>query len=240
MGPVRAGELRSPEAPVLGETQTRNPSLRLTPRHAQVEDFVAQAMSDLGPGVLSEALFLYRKPHGRDEPWTPEEMTMLFNRTVALSTLAGIEYFSASRGAMRVLYETSSVIDAPGTRRALADPVFASPPASLSLYARQRDLTFGDNTYRFDYITGPDLILFSQENITAMSVGIIPAIGRNRFRMTLAVIDAGDSLLVYAAAMARVATLLGMGERVSDSFNNRLHAALGWFSGHADQVFGSI
>jgi len=129
------------------------------------------------------------------------------------------------------------VIDNPRNRNPLPDPTFATPPETLVLYARQRDLTFGDNTYRFDYRAGTDFFLFAQENLTSMSVGIIPVIGRNRFQMVVAVIDAGDSLLIYAAAMARASALPGMGDRVGNSFNNRLQAVLQWFSEHADGVF---
>jgi len=98
-------------------------------------------------------------------------------------------------------------------------------------------MTFGDNTYLFEYRAGADYILFMQENLTAMTAGIIPAIGRNRFRVVMAIVDAGDSLLIYAAAMTRVPTVFGMGDRIGNSFNNRLQAVLQWFSEHADRVF---
>ena len=76
-----------------------------------------------------------------------------------------------------------------------------------------------------------------QENETSMNAGIIPAIGRNKFRTVMAVIDAGDSILVYVAAMAKTVTLPGMGERIGTSFTNRVKAILTWFSGRADGIF---
>ena len=239
VGAERAAALRvaASQGELVTEVQLRNPSLRLAPQHGEVGRFVREAMSELGPGILVETLFLYSKPHGRATAWTEEERAGLFNSVTALSTLAGTQYFSASRGAMRTFYETSQVIDNPRDRRPLPDPSFAVPPATLVLYARQRDLTFGDNVYRFDYRAGPDFILFMQENMTAMTAGIIPAVGRNRLRTVVAIIDVGDSLLIYAAAMARAASIPGMGERIGNSFNNRLAAMLSWFSDHADRVF---
>ncbi|MCL2190976.1 MAG: hypothetical protein FWB79_03185 [Treponema sp.] len=222
---------------LLSEVQLRNPSPRLLPGHGELERFVGEAKADLGPAILVETLFLYAKPHGRTEAWSEAERAGLFNRIIALSTLTGIEYFSATRGAMRTFYESSQVIDNPRNRTPLPDPFFATPPETLVLYARQRDLTFGDNTYRFEYRAGGDFVFFVQENLTAMTAGIIPAIGRNSFRMVMAVIDTGDSLLIYAAAMARATALPGMGERIGNSFNNRLQAVLQWFSEHADGVF---
>jgi len=242
LGPELASSLRaesdSPErGGLLTGTQTRNPALGFLPRHPELEAFVREAKSGLGPAILVESLYLYRKPHGAAAEWTAAERAGLFNSVVALSSLAGIEYFSISRGAMRTFYESSHVIDNPRNRTPLPDPSFASPPEALALYARQRDLTFGDNVYRFEFRSGADFIIFSQENITSMSVGIVPTIGRNRFRMVTAIIDAGDSLLIYAAAMARATAVPGMGDRIGGSFENRLKAVLQWFSGHADEVF---
>jgi len=139
---------------------------------------------------------------------------------------------------MRVFYESSTVIDDPVGKKPLPDPSFAVCPDSLTLYARQKDLTFGDNIYRLEYRTGADIIFFSQENLSSMNAGLIPAIGRNKFRTVMAVIDAGDSLLIYAAAMARTASVPGMGDRVGASFTNRVKAILKWFVGRADRVFG--
>jgi hypothetical protein len=221
------------------EVQLKNPSPRLLPAHGELRRLLAETMNSLEPNLLVETMYLYKKPaaQGSAAAWSSAEQTGLFNQMAALSTLTGIQYYSASRKAMRTLYESSLVIDDPAGKRPLPDPVFSSPPASLTLHARQKDLTFGDTIYRFDYRTSPDAIIFLQENVTAMSVGIIPAIGRGRFRTVMAVIDAGDSLLIYGAAMAKAVTLPGMGERISASFTNRVEAILAWFTSHVDAVF---
>jgi len=241
VGPERAASLRAASESAgrdgILEVQLRNPGFRLLPRHSELGRFMEAAKDGLDPSTLVEGLFLYGKPSGHLRAWDDAERKALFTRTTALGTLAGIQYFSASRGVMRTFYETSHVIDGPRNRNPLPDPSFASLPRNLTLYARQKDLTFGDNTYRFEYLTGTDFIFFSQENLTSMSVGIIPAIGRNNFRMVMAIIDADDSILIYAAAIARAASVPGMGDRVGGSFGNRLSAVMKWFSGHADEVF---
>jgi hypothetical protein len=38
--------------------------------------------------------------------------------------------------------------------------------------------------------------------------------------------------------MVKTASLFGMGQQIGASFINRAEAILGWFSGHADKVFG--
>jgi hypothetical protein len=196
---------------------------------------------DLEPTVMVETLHVHKKPPGAETAvWSADEETELYNSILALSTLAGLQYYSATRGAMRTFYETSSVIDGPSTKRPLPDPVYPRPPAGLTIYARQKDLTFGDNMYQYDFYTAPGAIIFIQQNLTSLTAGIIPAVGKNRLRSIVAVMDAGEYLLVYAASMARAASLPGMNERVGNSFANRAEAVLNWFSDQADKAYGKV
>jgi len=238
-----AASLRATPEPVI-ELQMKNPSPRLMPKHEELQRFVRETLRSLEPNILVETLSLYQRPRSSRQTtdttgWSRDEQTGIFNQLTALSTLTGIQYYSESRKAMRTFYESSTVIDDPAKKKPLTDPTFAVCPDSLSLYARQKDLTFGDNIYRFEYHTGADIILFSQENLSSMNLGIIPAIGKNKFRTVMAVIDTGDSLLIYAAAMARTASVPGMGDRIGASFTNRVKAILKWFVGRANGVFGS-
>jgi hypothetical protein len=138
---------------------------------------------------------------------------------------------------MRTFYETSTVIDGPNTKRPQNDPVYTEAPKELTLYARQKDLTFGDNIYKYTYYAHNHALIFVQENLSAMSVGPISVVGKNRLRSVIAVIDAGDSLLVYVASMAKAASFPGMNERAGRSFSNRAEAILSWFSRQADRAF---
>jgi hypothetical protein len=235
VGDDYAAQIGSGGVPVT-EIQLKNPVLKLLPRHAELRRFVTQAMTPLDPSLAVETLYLYKKPVPSDG-WNDVQRAKLFNQIMSLSTLAGIEYYSASRSAMRTFYEYSRVIDGPVTRNPLPDPVFPQPPQSLTLYARQKDLTFGDNVYRYDFLTTRDAFFFTQENMTALTVGIIPAVGKNRLRSVMAVIDCGDSLLIYAVSMARAALIPGMGDRIGNSFSNRADAVIKWFTGKADSVF---
>ena len=234
-GAQRAAELRAAEGPIT-EVQIRNPRPLIAPSHELVRAAVNGALGSLDPNLFVETLSLYRKPDG-GAAWSGDERAALFNQLTALSTLAGIQYYSESRKAMRTFYESSQVIDSPANKNPLPDPVFAAPPSALTIYARQKDLTFGDNIYRFDYSTGADAIIFVQENLTAMNAGIIPAVGKNKFRTVIAAIDTGDSILIYAAAMARTVSLPGMGDRIGASFTNRAQAILTWFTARANNVF---
>jgi len=234
VGAERADVLRAAVEP-LTEVQQKAPSPRLMPLHGELGRFIADIQNSLAPNMFVETLSLYRKPRATN--WDKAEQTSLLNQLTALSTLSGIQYYSESRKAMRTFYESSRVIDNATSKKPLPDPVYAALPDSLTLYARQKDLTFGDNVYTFTFKTGDDFIFFVQENLTTMTAGIFPAIGKNKLHSIIAVIDCGDCLLIYAAAMAKTASLPGMGDRIGHSFTNRAKAILKWFAGRADEVF---
>jgi hypothetical protein len=232
-GPENAGRLRSGS---VSETQLGKTALKLLPVLPELRQFAADSMTALEPTLAVETLYLYKKP-GSAAVWNDSLRTALFNQMTAISTLTGIEYFSASRNAMRTFYEYSSVIDSPSSKKPLSDPVFEQPPAQYTLFARQKDLTFGDNIYSYDYKATENALFFIQENMTSLSYGIIPAVGKNRLRSILAVIDCGDSLLIYAVSMAKAASIPGMTERIGNSFKNRADAVYKWFTDGADKIF---
>jgi hypothetical protein len=233
IGAERAAELAGG---VLAEVQLKDPRPILIPRHPGLRRLADGLMGDLEPGLFVESLYRYEKPAAGG--WTDDERLRLYNEALALSSLSGIQYYSASRKTMRTFYEYSRVIDGPNTKQVLPDPVFSAGPGELRVYARQKDLTFGDNIYQYDYLASGDSLIFVQQNLTAMTAGIIPAVGKNKLRSVVAVIDAGDSLLIYAASMAKAVSLPGMRERIGKSFTTRAEAILKWFAGQADKAFG--
>ena len=234
--PEQVNVLLAGEKPVLA--QFKETRFRLAPWHDALRGgLLTKVHAELNPSVMVETLNIYKKPEaaGRHN-MSAEEETSLFNEVLALSTLAGIQYYSASRGTMRTFYETSSVIDGPSSKKPLSDPVFSKPPAELTIYARQKDLTFGDNIYQYDFYYSPGSLIFIQQNLTTLTAGIIPAVGKNKLRSVVAILDAEDYLLVYAVSMAKAASLPGMNERVGNSFSNRVEAVVHWFSNQADKA----
>jgi hypothetical protein len=213
----------------------------LLPRDSYIGELSQAIIRELEPTVMVENLSLYTKSAPNvNQAWTAAERDALYNEILAISTLTGLRYFSISRGEMRTFYESSVVIDGPDSKKVQADPSFRpplSPPDDYTLYARQKDLTFGDNIYRYDYQARPGALILVQTNLSAMSYGIIPLIGKEKLRSIVAVLDAGDYLLIYALSVAKAVTLPGMSERISGSFSNRIEAMLGWFDDRADAVF---
>jgi len=224
------------------ETQMRNnPVPVLLPDNNGLRQIVAKERASFNPNILVESLYLYKKAvrfHTSVDVWNEPQRTGVFNQTLALSTLTGVQYFSSSRSELRTFYEYSSVIDGPQTKKPVPDPVYLYPPSALTLYARQKDLTFGDNIYRYDYAAERDAVFFTQENITSLNIGIIPVIGRGNLKSVMAVIDCGDSILIYAVSMVNAFSLPGLRDRISNSFSSRAEAVLKWFTSRIDnQLF---
>jgi len=236
-----AADLRT-KGEMIIETQLKNPVPKLLPQNNELRQVVTKMKSALNPGMLVEALYLYKKPdsyHTSVEKWDEGQKISIFNQILAISTLTGIQYYSPSRKIMRTFYEYSSIIDGPAAKNPLPDPVFTKAPDSLTVYARQKDLTFGDNIYQYDCTNARDAIFFVQENLTSLTYGVIPAIGKGNLKSIVAVIDCGDSILIYAVSMAKALSLPGMGDRISSSFTNRAEAVLNWLIGRLDsEIFG--
>jgi len=239
INPGNISRLRS-SGELIVEMQAANPSLLLIPVNNELRQYVSGVIETLNPNMMVETLSLYKKPeHSYTNPvnWDETQKTGIVNQLLSLSTLAGIQYYSASRKSMRTFFEYSRVIDGPNTKNPLPDPVYSILPEQLTLYARQKDLTFGDNIYRYEYLINRDVVFFAQENVTSLTIALFPAVGKGKLKTVIAVFDCGNELLIYVVSMARAASVPGMGERIGNSFSNRAEAVLKWFSGRADLVF---
>jgi hypothetical protein len=223
---------------LLSEAHFDDLSPSFAPKDENLLAAISEAKSEISPDMLIESLCYYKKPE-QASVWTDEERTALFNGIVSISTLEGLRYYSYSKKGTRLFYEKSYIIDSPERKNILRDPVFTSDnlPEALTLYAEQKDLTFGNNIYKLDFSIHKDAILFSQRNETSMYYGIIPVLGKEKLHSIIAIIDAGDYILIYMVSMADAMSLLGMKNRVAQSFAARAEAVLGWFTAKADAIY---
>lgn len=235
VGSEAAAELASQGT--IKRVQLKAPKQILVPRDGLGMEIKGE-IDSFSPTLMVEVLYIYKKKSGgADGAWTAEQRLAVYNAVRSLSTLSGIEYYSASRKTMRTFYEVSYAIAGPDAKERRPDPQvtdFASLPTA---YAFQKDLTFGENIYRYDYKAGSSALSFTQTNLTGMSYGIVPILGKERLRSVVYVTDLGDSLLVYAASAAKATLLPGIEGKVRDSFSNRADAIYKWFSGHMDRIF---
>ncbi len=178
------------------------------------------------PAFFVEALYLYPKKH--EDSGKSVEVSRISRVLRSISRLEGLEYFSASRKQNRILYEKAHVIADPRSKRILPDPVTGSAEG-ITVYAVLKDLTFGENVYRYDFRQTENAAAFFSTNHNSLTYGILKVVDADRLRVALVVEDLGTHLLVYALTRADIPGLPGLESRVQASFTTRAQAMYGWF-----------
>ncbi|MBN1242820.1 MAG: hypothetical protein JXA15_08955 [Spirochaetales bacterium] len=192
---------------------------------------VKAAVASEDPDVAVEAVFFLPSPapSGADT-----RLEAAYSVLRGISSLQGIEYFSESRGRMRLFYEESWRIASPDDRTRVPDDKPATPPVFDRVWAWQKDLSFGGNVYEIDYAVARDLepwsLSMKSTNVTGMRYGIIPVAGPRALSVRVNLIATDEGLVFWAVSTARAAAVPGMRGKLEDSFGNRAAALFGWFS----------
>ena len=152
------------------------------------------------------------------------------NILLEVSKLAGLQYYSASRSEMRLLFEESHFVESPDNRSRTSDPTVESLPAALSLYVLQRDLTFGENVYRFDFAATQSMIHIWFENITPYRYGPIRFIRSGDMRLHIYLFAEADRLIYYGFFGANAIRFPLVERTIYASFYNRIFALYSWFA----------
>ncbi len=203
-----------------------NDDLTLLP-NLDLEEEIRAEVAELKPTVGVEVLTIYES--GSIELKSPENMLAIYNILRSISTMKGIEYYSASRGKMRTLFEESYVIDSPESPTRMEDPLVETIPRHSKIYTFQKDLTFGENVYQADYFFSGDYFLLKNLNLTIMWYFIFPMIKEKAIVNYFIIIPAGDKLVFYGLICARTLKFLGLEKSRAASFYNRSKAIMTWF-----------
>ncbi|GMO26522.1 MAG: hypothetical protein Ta2B_06720 [Termitinemataceae bacterium] len=209
--------------------------LKSLPQDDSVRAKCNEIYNTLNPDTIVEIKASVKKQAAfSSAAWNATEKLKVLNAVSSISSLAGIQYYSESRKAMRTFYETSYVIKDETSQTKIADPLYdvSKPlPESFTLLAKQKDLSFGDNIYQYDYYVSDTAIYFVQHNLTPISYSFIPILKKEKLNTVVAFIDNKDSILIYVATMAKATLLPGMEKKVNASFTNRANALIKWFEG---------
>lgn len=201
-----------------------SPGLRLAPLFC---GSIRSDIASLQPTFAVEVLFLVTAPE-RARRIDEQLVTVL----QSVSTMEGIEYYSESRQRMRTLFHESYVIADPEHRTRVPDPAATSLPNGETIYAFQRDSSFGRNVLELTYSADREGARLRMRNLTRMLYhGVLPAVGPHSLEIDLVVVPVQGHLLFYGVAAARTAALFGLEGRVEQSFANRLEALYRWFLG---------
>ncbi|MBA7657533.1 hypothetical protein ES703_65472 [subsurface metagenome] len=204
----------------------RGGSPTLLPDIDRKEEIKAQ-LRELDPTVSVEVLTAYE--HEGLDLDSAAALLAIYNILLSISTMEGIEYYSASRGRMRTLFSESYCIDSPESKKRLHDPEVDSIPPYSRIYNLQRDLTFGENIYLSEYFLGGEYIMLKNRNLTTMRYLLLPMVQPNNIFTYFIFIPSGNKLIFYGLTSAHTLKFFGLERTREASFYNRLKAIYGWF-----------
>lgn len=178
------------------------------------------------PIFTMETLFLVKKSDSAKKK-------ELANILCSISSLKGLEYYSPSRKKMRLLYKDSYVVQKENVKDKVRYVKVEDPIDKLfdgmSLLVFQEDLTFGKNIYEFRYFKdalGVSLAVFNTE---PLYYSIFKALDEKDLNSVFMAYDMEDYLLLYTATRAKFRKIIGLENKVKNSFTARLDAMSKWF-----------
>ena len=165
----------------------------------------------------------------------PNKKKNLRNILCSISSLKGLQYYSPSRKKMRLLYKDSYVVkkvDAKGKTKyvRIADPI-GKLSDGTSLLVFQEDLTFGKNIYEFKYFMDTSAVSLMVTNTEPLYYSIFKSLDSKDLNSMLLAYELGDYLLLYTATRAKFHKIIGLENKIKNSFTARLDAMGKWFVG---------
>ena len=158
----------------------------------------------------------------------------IFNTLRSISTLAGIEYYSASRGRMRTYLYEAYQIEGPDDRSPREDPIASVVPDKDTAYAYLRDSSLGRYVARVDYGYSGNQFIMTLVNHTKVTPFIITLAQPGELKMHVLLIPSEEHVLFYGLAYVNTGDVFGIAKRKEESFYNRLKALFAWFRGEID------
>jgi hypothetical protein len=149
------------------------------------------------------------------------------SRFLRFSQMEGIEYYSDTRDEVLTLFTDSYTLDGPDGRR-VPDITLPPAPTSADLHFYQRDTSFGRNRYEGEIVVDDEGVYAGITNLTRTGFGLLPGTPPGSVYLQYVVRAAGEAVLIHGLALADVPTLLGLGDRVRESFANRVIALVWW------------
>ena len=158
----------------------------------------------------------------------------LFNYSLTLSTLSGIEYLSHRSGdKMKVLFEEASMLSSPDKKDKTPDLVVDSVPSNMECYVYLKDTSFGKNVYKVVYESREDELAITLSNTSEMKfMGIsLVAEGKVIMLMDITLTDEGILFAGIGSVKDKPAkmNLLVYTVDLKESFMNRITALKDWY-----------
>lgn len=187
---------------------------------------IRRQLRQLSPNIGVETVYLFEAPNISPES---SDMLDLYNLLRELSTIEGIEYYSASRERMRTFFKQFYAVDGPETQNPLPDRPVRTIPDEETLYAFQEDLTFGKNVSRIRYRYNKPFIALSIVNTEKMRYALVPLIQEEDMQMHLLIYVLDGHIMFYGNCAVSTIEFFGLVRKKKESFSNRIEAMYRWF-----------
>lgn len=187
---------------------------------------ILHELADLKPTMSVEVMTRYETGLGNLN--SESGLLSLYNSLRSISTMEGIEYFSASRNRMRTLFRKSYIIDSPESKQKLPDPLAQHVPAYSKIYIYQHDLTFGKNINSVEYFAYGDHLIMKIRNLNPMRYFFIPMVKTGHIINYFIFMPQEKDLLIYGLSSVHSLSFFGLEKRKEASFYNRIKAISNW------------
>jgi hypothetical protein len=195
---------------------------------------ITENLTEIAPNIGVETLYLFEAPGISP---AQNDMLGIYNLLRKLSTVKGIEYYSASRGRTRTFFREFYTIDGPEQTGPVPDRLVASIPREDVLYAFQEDLTFGKNISRLRYRYERPFIALSIVNLEKMRYALIPLIQEEDMQTHLIIYVLDGFIMFYGNCGVSTIEFFGLVNKKKESFSNRVEAMYRWFRGQYEGNF---
>ena len=182
---------------------------------------VAGELTVAGPTVAQEGFYLFPRPVGDVE-------LGVYNALNAVSSMAGLQYYSLSQKKMDTLILESWRVVSPEAPQKLPDPTFSKVPPLQRAVVFQKDNRLGDGYTELVYQYQPGRLVLTMRNLGELKYGFLPLVGPQNLQMVFVVVPLADRVAVYAAMDVKTASLLGLEHAKDENFRNRMRALAGW------------
>ena len=184
------------------------------------------------PVFYFEGIYLTKKAVATEKGKDMEEIT---KNVRALSTLAGVEYYSNTRKKMRILYEESYAVNNPEERKRIEDPVNEEPNGQV-IYSEQKDSTFGKFLYKYTYFQRDNELLIRITNVDNLTFAGIKIIKPENMMTSILLYDLGDYYLTYTLIKVDVISVSIIENKMTKSFQARAEAMFSWLLTVFDKI----
>ncbi|MBN2443293.1 MAG: hypothetical protein JXJ04_18170 [Spirochaetales bacterium] len=189
---------------------------------------ILEEIKEIDPTIGVEIIFHYTKTNNLSDD-THKNFVTVYNILQSISTLKGIEYYSASRKRMRVFYKDAYVIESVDNKQRKDDPVYETIPEQSELFSYFKDSSFGNYVGHIEYFYDKNTFLMEIENSTQIWYTFIPMVDPGNLKSYIIVIPIGNEIFFYGYSCLRTINIFNMAETRIDSFYNRIKALYNWF-----------